>query len=282
MTINTNHLLGYQFAEFDRAGLWRGLAMAGQFLIAVLSAISIFVADQTHVYYIAVFAFIVLIATIVFEFLYGKHRDAGESARRAVLIVDGKGGDLSENEKRKLNDQMHVSAAKAEAKKPGDDYYASNAAKGWRRVAEMIQQSAYFTYNLQRASGGAMFAILVLVLAPILVGVFLALPTSEAEANMLGARLLLVLLIFLLSSGVVVSTLGHFRSASSVEKIEARAAAILAAPDCSEADTLLLMADYNAVVQASPLIAPGIYSAMRNALNKKWLGPAKAKPAANG
>ena len=269
MKFKTEHLVGYQFAEFDKAERARTKALFAQVAVALLGGGSLWLSGLTTLIVIAVISLLILLLITWLEWLYGKHRIAGEAARRATLIVDGLGQTLSESELLALNEKMQVDPSAAEAKQPGPNYYASLAPTGWTRLIQMIEQSAFFSKALYRSSAMRVVTFVLILLVPVISGFLILVPQLDEADSSQAVRLLLLLFVFVLTSGGVRTFLDHLSAASATEVIFQRASGAIAR-GVSEADVLSILSDYNAAVEASPLMAPGAYKTNRDRLNRLW------------
>ena len=282
MNFKTEHLVGYQFAEFDKAERARTKALFAQVAVAILGGGSLWLSGLTTLIVIAVISLLILLLIMWLEWRYGKHRIAGEAARRATLIVDGLGQTLSVSELLALNEKMQVDPSAAKAKQPGADYYASLAPTGWMRLIQMIEQSAFFSKALYRSSAMRVGTFVLILLVPVISGFLILVPQLDEAASSQAVRLLLLLFVFVLTSGGVRTFLDHLSAASATEAVFQRASGAIAR-GAGEADVLSILSDYNAAVEASPLMAPGAYKANRDRLNRLWGDyererNAKAKP----
>lgn len=265
---DVGRLVGYQRAEFKQASRLRTWLLATQFAVALPAAISVFFDNGSILYYLAVIGAALLVVWWLLDGSYQAHRTAAENARRAALVVGGLGQPLSSEALLHIEESFLVTedAAKA-AMMPG--YFASTAPAGPQRLAEMIDESAFFTEKLQAASAkfmGAAFALIVLAFSAV-AGV--ALPYASTEVEIVVARVFLAILAFLLSSDVIGAARGHHAASRTVRDIRLVLEAA-SARGYPRADILLAMADYNAAVEAAPLTVPIVYRSMGDQLNRLW------------
>jgi hypothetical protein len=196
------------------------------------------------------------------------HRDAGEQARRVVLISSGLGVSLSPEQRLRIFDMFTVSVANRRLVRE-EDYFASRTVPSHRRLAELVEESAYWTRDLQRASASTLRWLLlgVTVLA---VGILvMCTPSISSDANLSIARVLTALLIFLLSSDVVGAMLGHRDAALVIDDILQRVETA-AARGYLYADVLLIASDYNAAVEGAPFVLPWVYRIRNATLTRRW------------
>lgn len=268
MALNLDHLVGYQRASFERASFWRNGTLIGQFLVAIPGVLSIFVTDEQFLYLLAIGGFVLLIGVALINRTYLHHRNAAETARRATLIVDGINYEPTAEEKNVLQGQMSVTAKIAEEKND-PNWFATQEAPGPKRLLEIIEESAFFTRYLQSTSALFMGAVFGLTIIILIVCILASIPTGESDALAVIARLALAILVFLLSSGTLVSAIGHFSAWNAAKTIESRAN--LAKIRGGElADTLLIMGDYNSAVEQAPLVVPLVHRFQSTGLNGRW------------
>ena len=82
-------------------------------------------------------------------------------------------------------------------------------------------------------------------------------------------RVIIAFLIFVMSSDVMGCALGHQSAGAEIGRIRLRLVAAKAAKYPSS-DILLLLADYNAIVEAAPLPLPYLYDKLGDHLNARW------------
>jgi hypothetical protein len=267
--LTIDDLIGYQLAEYAVASRLKTWLLILQFLVALPAALSIFVeSNAVATYALAIVGLLALLAWLGFDLRLRGHRDAAERARRAGLVIYGLDAKLSAAELREIADSFKVTPARAAAAfRP--NYFASVAPPGPRRLAQMVEESAYYTADLQRGSAlfmGVVFGSCVLVL---LLGLGAALAVSTQSTLMVLGRLFLVFLVFALSSDVWGAVQGHLATASTSESVYRRLAAAGAAGYPLE-DVLLIVGDYNAAADSSPLTVPIVFRWRRERLGQLW------------
>lgn len=268
MALNLDHLVGYQRASFERAAIWRNWTLVGQLLVAIPGVLSIFVTDEQTLYLLAIGGFVLLMLVAFFNRNYQHHRNGAETARRATLIVEGVDHQFTAEEKNTLLGQMSVSSKTAEQKNDSN-WFATKEPASRERLLEIIEESAFFTRYLQSSSALVMAAIFAITVIILIVAIFAIIPTSESETLVVVARLALAILVFLLSSGTLVSALGHFSAWNSAKTIQSRAN-LAKVRGAGLADTLLIMGDYNSAVEQAPMVVPLVYRWQSNSLNERW------------
>lgn len=100
-------------------------------------------------------------------------------------------------------------------------------------------------------------------------GIYVAVPFTDSSSMIIGLRIFLAILVFGLSSDVLMATRAHAAAARTIEGIRKRLQAA-ASNGYREADVLYLMSEYNAAVEAAPVVVPLAYRLKRDELNERW------------
>jgi hypothetical protein len=263
---DVNALLLHQRAELGAAEAFRGGSLFLQFTVALLAAYSVFEDDAVHLLTIAGLGALAITVWLVLDLFYRQHRGSGDQARRLLLVVHGFGEEVGE---RGIMQAKFTAAIDGLPELSIEEYFATVAAAGPVRAAEMIDESAFFTGALQQSSGRSM--LLILLFLVVIVGVLglLFAPQLDGAARVTIARVLLAFAVFLLSSDVLGAALAHQRAANSIEAIRYRLSAARGR-GYPIGDVLQAMADYNAAVEGAPLPLPGTYKRHQSRLNRQW------------
>jgi hypothetical protein len=199
---------------------------------------------------------------------YRRKQSAAHAARRAALIVNGLGEDLSAGEKRRLSEKFTVGADKAQSAKK-KDYYASATEPGPLILLECLEASAFYSSKLHKLSATAWFWIVagyVLVFAAFAIYV---LPSATNDYLMTAVRVFFAATVFILSADVVGSQLAHQRCGVETNEILSRIE-IAKKADINITDALLILEDYTSAIQSAPEVVPFIYKANEASLNSLW------------
>lgn len=261
-------LIGLQRAEFEIAATLFRKRFAAQVALAALGAGSAAIADNKIVYWLAICSFGLFLLWVRYEIKYRAARANAERARRATLIMGGLGKPISHTELHQIKESMSASE-KSAARLADPDYYASMSAVGPQRLAEMLEEAAYWTSNLQKISetvmSGAFVAVLLVAGAS-----FLALiPAATPDNAMMITRIFLSVLVFSVGSDMLLTAISYRETHKVLEKIMYRIDAAKAR-GYPETDLLMLLCDYNAAVEATPLSLPFAYNLRKAQLNRNW------------
>ncbi len=270
-------LIGYQRAEFARAAALRMWMIAAQVAVVVPAIASVFVDDPHCVLLLAATGVLALLVWLYFERRYSERRRASGRARRATLIMGGLGQPISGVELLSIRELISVSEADA---KPfqDPDYFSSKAVPGRMRLGEMLQESAFWTSRMQRESARVMWAafLLSIIVAAFAFTVVVSLATEPVDNQV--ARVVLAIVTLLMSTDILGSAVAHSEAASLTDRIVSRLADAegRAYP---EADVLLILSDYNAVVESTPIAVPGLYRLHQARLNRLFVEFQRAREA---
>ncbi|WP_287202877.1 hypothetical protein [Mesorhizobium sp.] len=246
----------------------QNLALAAQFGVAAIAAISVYSSDNATLLNFALIGFGLAGFWLLLGRRQRKHRSAGDQARRAVLLASGLNARFSAEQRLRIFDGFTAPIENKPMVRE-ESYFASRAEPSYFRLAELIEESAYWTRDLQRASAQAMR--LVLVAVALLMGFTLwhAMSSMSTNAQVSLARVLVAALVFLLSSDTVGTMIAHKNAADAIDDVLQRVESA-AARGYTEPDLLLLLSDYNAVVEGAPVALPGIYQLRRGKLTRRW------------
>lgn len=263
-----DRMLTHQRAELDRAQRYQILSLTAQLCVAVVTAVSVYSDDNGAQLNFALLGF--LFAGTWFALIRKQraHRAVGDQARRIVLIASGLGEHFSAEQRLRIFDKFTVSVVdKPLVREEG--YFASRAVPGYRRLAELIEESAYWTRDLQQASATALQWGLISIGLLMSGALWMGLPSMSANSSVSLARVLVVLLVFLLTSDVIGTIFAHREASSIIGEILQRVE-IAAARGYPPADVMLLMSDYNATVESAPFALPGIFRIRHATLTRRW------------
>ncbi len=263
------NLIGFQRAEFYVAASLFTKRFFTQVALAVVGIISIVFSGPNPTYWLSFFSFGLFLVWVGLEIKYRKVRSNAERARRATLIMGGLGKPISTTEIHDIREAM-TATEEAAAAYAESGYYASMSPAGPQRLAEMLEEAAYWTLNLQKLSETIMSGAFVFVLL-ISGGSFLAvLPLVGGENNALGiARIVCSVVIFATGSDMFLTAWSYKDTYKNLERIMQRLDAARARR-YPETELLMLLCDYNAAVEATPLSLPFVYRLRKASLNRNW------------
>lgn len=268
VALSHRSLVGYQLAEFAKSSRLRVWLFALQLLVAVPVALSVVIVDETWLYVLAILGAVFLVAWWVVSLQYEKSREAAQTARRASLLSGAFAEKFSAYELSELRQRFTVTEVQAKAKE-NPEYYATQEKPGVHRLAEMLEESAFFTSDLQDFSSKVMGFILITFVV-VAGGLALAVGIDlDRSSSITFVRIVLSCFVFALSSDVLGSFLKHRSAAMRTKEIRNRLAT-LQQRDAPLIDVLLVMTDYNSVVEAAPESVPFAFRLRETKLNTRW------------
>jgi hypothetical protein len=261
-------LVSLQRLEFERSADLDRRQLILQAAVAVLSAASQFLPNN-GLSALATVASLLMVGLAFWLIHRSRQRRAlGEKARRATLLVDGLGLKLSATELRRFA---------ALSREPPDElakwndpaYYDASDPPSVQRAAAMLEESAFWSVHLFRASAERMQIWSLASGISVLVCLLLALSLLPAGANSSAVRLFSTLT----SSWVFFETLGRviqYHSAANEAEDVLQHLLRIRQSGYPKDDFLLALVNYNSAVEGAPMMAPGVYKANRDRLNKIW------------
>lgn len=263
-----DRLLTHQRVELNRAQRYLNLAFTSQFGLALVAATSVYSNNNSTLLHLAIFGFVLAGVWFALARKQRAHRSAGDQARRVVLLASGLGEQFSAEQRLRIFDNFSVSIEGVSLVRD-EAYFASRAAPGYQRLAELVEESAYWTRDLQNSSATILQAALAFSAVLMAVALWLGVPMLPSDDSIALARVLIAILVFMLSSDVVGAILSHREAANTIGAILQRieTAAARGYPD---GDVLLLMSDYNAAVESAPLALPGVFKLRHSRLTRRW------------
>lgn len=261
-------LLTYQRVELDCSRRFQYFALIAQLGMAIVAAVSVYSDNNVIQLNFALVGFFLAACWLALAHKQRSHRAAGDQARRVILLASGLGKRFSAEQHLRVFDGFSVSIEGRPLVRE-EDHFASREAPGYRRLAELIEESAYWTRDLQRSSAAWIRNVLasaaLLIVCALWTGL-LALPT---DASVSLARVLVAALVFLVSSDLLSSIFAYREAATGIGVILQRVETA-AARDYPASDIMLLMSDYNAIVESAPFALPGVFRWRNTDLTRRW------------
>lgn len=267
-SFSSAQFIGYQRASFDKAQRLRVWVLSSQFLIAGTAAASVFSNDGPLQLNLALAGAVLLCFWLVAARMHRRFKADGDQARRVSLILEAFPERPSAAQLFQIFQSFNVRDSEAERLK-GNDYYTTKAEQGPRRMAEMLEESAFWTEKLQEESGRIVGVLLAVIAAVAAIGWLLLTPNQDVTLRISLSRVFLALLAFFLSSDVFGTLEGHRAAARSICNIRLRLNTAQAG-GTPMGDMMVLMLDYNAAVEAAPMILPSLYRLRKEHLEARW------------
>jgi GrpB-like predicted nucleotidyltransferase (UPF0157 family) len=263
-----NKLLAGQRAESNEAEQLQVKMIISQLFISLIAAVSVYSNDNKYLFAAAAIGFFLVLLWFRFSQKQQRHRAAGDQARRAALLISGLGKEPSPRQKLRIINSFGVKKGELPGRRE-EDHFASRELPGYKRLTEMIEESSYWTSDLQRYSGGVMGMIMLAAALLILAAFGAAIASLDSDTLVSLSRVILAIMVFIVSSDWLGLMLAYKTSAVTIDEIFKRVE-IVAARGFKDADVLLLMADYNAAIERAPTPLPGVFQIREKDLGQRW------------
>lgn len=276
---SVNRLLSHQRAESNRAEALQIAMMLTQLLVAVIAAISVYSSENKFLFVYAIIGFALMLLWLFLSQGQLSHRSAGDQARRAVLLMGGLKLEPSAGQRLRISDGFRVAVDPREVRRE-EDHFATRTAPGNKRLAEMIEESSYWTRDLQAKSSKVMAALLSFFLIVVFIASGAAVASFESDNLISLSRVMIAIMVFMISSDTLGLWLSYKNSAKTIDELFKRVE-VASARDYRESDILLLMSDYNAAIERAPTTLPWVYKVSQKGLNRRWQAYIEAKIASS-
>ena len=233
MALTSANLVGYLRAEFKKASLLRVWLFFLQLAAALPAAIAVLVPDSfgNALYWLAGLGAALLIGWWFLNSRYTRIRNAAQSARRGALLLGGLHEALSPGEIDALRERFTVNAVEA-AEEERADYYATTLPAGPARLGEMLEESAFYSEQLQRISSTVMLVVLALFAILFVIIMFGITPYVSHDTAQALMRVFLAMLVFGMSGDVFGAFRAHRDAANDIRDIRQRLKAFRVPTKC--------------------------------------------------
>ncbi len=272
---SVNRLLTHQRAELNRAENLQIAMIVAQLFIAIIAAVSVYSNDNKYLFAYAVVGFVLMLVWFYLNQGQSSHRSAGDQARRAVLVMSGLEMEPSAGQQLRISDGFRVGIPRGVIRRE-EDHFATRETPGNKRLAEMIEESSYWTRDLQRTSSRVMAMLLFIFVASVLGVSGAAVASFESDSLISLSRVMIAIMVFVISSDALGLLLSYKTAASTIDEIFRRVEAV-AVRGYGDSDVLLLMSDYNAAIERAPTTLPLVYRWSYTTLNRRWQAYIEAK-----
>ncbi|MEB4629291.1 GrpB family protein [Burkholderia contaminans] len=273
-------LLTHQRAELNKAEDLQVLMMFTQFAVALIAAISVFSSSNKFLFFEAIAVFILMLLWLIFSQGQQRYRSAGDQARRVILLISGLNMDPSVGQRLRIIDGFKASILKMSPRRE-EDHFATREAPGYKRLSEMIEESSYWTRDLQQFSAKLLMVVLLILMVVAFVVGGMAITSMKSNGLISFSRATISIMVFFVSSDYLGLLLGYRGSALAIDEVFKRVETV-SARGYLKSDTLLLMSDYNATIEKSPAPLPFVYKLRRNKLSQRWRAYVEARLSSHG
>lgn len=272
---SVNKLLTHQRAELNKAERLQVFMICSQLLLSLIAAIAVYLKDDKYLLVAAVSGFILMLFWLFFSKSQQRYRSAGDQARRAVLIMSGLNLEPPAGQKLRISDGFNATISTKTLRRE-EDHFSTREAPSYKRLSDMIEESSYWTRDLQQASAKVLTVTLLFLSATVSIIGGAAIASLESNSLMSLSRAMIAIMIFVISSDSLGLLLAYRSSAISIDEVFKRVESV-AARGYLESDVLLLMSDYNAAIERAPTPLPWLYKFRQRGLSLRWQTYMEAK-----
>lgn len=266
--IDALSLVGRQKAEFNYAASVRTWIVRTQVGIGIIGAVSVFVSQDSATYVVSLLGIVLAGIWLLLTIRHAKCRGHAERLRRTTLIAGGLGVTVAGDEAFELS-TMGCASDQEAARLVDPNYFATAQPAGTARLREMVRESAIWTATLARIASGETWLLfgglavvgLGLLLSSIL---FLTLGKWVLLARVIFAFLVVVFSVDLLGAAIAYgdASIGARRIIDRLERTPKGSGEL--------EQLMIVVSDYNSVVEAMPLFPRGLYGRHQKRLNEQY------------
>lgn len=263
-------LLGLQRAEFQRSETMDSRRNKVQFVIVITSIGAVFLGSSKvwAVILLAILGLLLALLGLYFAFQAKSSHGTAERARRMLVYMSGLGIKPCPKSYTDLRMQFKVDDAKAR-KFEDPDYFKTTQDYGDQRLAEILEESSFWSKHLFHQSATRYWIRFALSLIVSIVVLLLMAGLDFGEKEVVVSQLFCVVLIWLVTGSVFRNAMAFTFATKSVDDIEGRVTVTAREQEPGQ-DILIMMGDYNAIMESSPTIPSDIYSKQKKKLNQLW------------
>ncbi len=266
--MDNNKLLGLQRAEFKRAEAMGARSNKAQVIIVIISIITVFINKPSYVYTLTICNLIIAVLWLWFFMQAKNSHSIAERARRAVVFSNGLGVRLSGKSYTDL--KMLFNVRESEGKKYEDEkYFKTQKEYGNKKLAEIVEESSFWSKHLFKMSAKRYWFYFAATLTISILGLLLLPLLNVGSLDILISQVFCLILIWLVTGNIFSAAMSFTNAANSTDDIEGRLDKMASNME-SDQDVLLIVSDYNALVESSPTIPSDLYEKNREKLNTLW------------
>lgn len=266
-----------QTAEYILAKCYAGAFWI--FQIILLCSAVVFAICPLDILVCTITVFVAAVVGALLSCKSDKHKSNAENAKRKYEFSDAFGilpskldlasleCDVSENTLSRVSNELLEGVA----------YYTMEQ-EGNKRALEALRESAWFSLKLANKCKNLLLVALLLTLglAYIFVTYFAEYGESVATARM-ASKIVSVILLFIISSGLLSNLLGYYNFAKICENILSSAEKMLGQEKTERIYVIMLMSEYQLYRAQAPMIPTLLWKKKRKKLNGIWVNLYSAK-----
>lgn len=261
-------LLGLQRAEFQRAEKFQGWANRAQITIVIASISCVIIQESTFVYALSIGSIILALSWLYFSEESKASYSTAERARRAIVIRNGLGIKLNS---KYYSDLVMLFKASDDNTKQWEDeeYFKSKSEYGSQRLAEIIEESAFWSkFLLKEYAKKSWLNFSFVLVASIIALLSITLFDLSQLGETIGLILCLILM-WLITGSLFSKAMKLTSSSNAVDAVEERLNNIIQSGEVRD-DILIYMSDYNSIIGGTPVIPSKTYLKNKDRLNDLW------------
>lgn len=262
-------LLGLQRAEFQRAETFSARSNYAQLFIVLLSVASVFVTDSLFVHALTLLSLLAAILWLYLSHQSKTSHSTAEKARRAVVLRNGLGVKLSRKSYSDLMMQFKVNESEGE-KWEDATYFKSVSDYGNKKLTDIVEESSFWSKHLFRISATRQWIYFGATLCVSIIGLLIIPFLNIGDLSLLVSHVICLILLWLITGSLFTTAIAFTSTANAIDAIEGRLSNMSKDIEPDE-DILLLVGDYNSLLESAPTLPSSIYLKNRDKLNQLWI-----------
>lgn len=236
---------------------------------AVLSYVTL---EGAVKYLLAVAAIVLALVAYFLKLRFASQYDMAETMRRQSVLTEGLGYPIGSTQ----FDVWKVRSGKRIEKRfrlePRDpSYYTTKEAPGPKRLAEMLEESAFYTRNLYMRLRGLLLSVLVPLILTLAVVLFVVPALGSASPFTLGlANAVLLVVPIAVAADLVGAVLKLTRLINGIVNVEADVERLKKSKQVTETEALRLVFEYNSLTAAGYPIHNYLFQRWHADIEKAW------------
>lgn len=261
-------LLGLQRAEFQRAETFGARSNKAQAIIVLISIISVSLDDPLFVYALTLISLVVAIVWLYLSHQSKVSHSTAERARRAVVLRNGLGIKLSRKSYSDLIMQFKVNESEG-SKWEDADYFKSTSEYGNKKLTDIVEESSFWSKHLFRLSATRQWISFGVSLGVSIIGLMVLPLLDLGGLSVLVSHIICLILLWLITGSLFTTAMAYTGAANSIDTIEGRLSNMAKSVE-PDKDILILVGDYNSILESSPTLPSSIYFKNCERLNRLW------------
>ena len=150
-----------------------------------------------------------------------------------------------------------------------ENYYDTSEEFGMKKLAEILEESAFWSTHLFRLSSTRYWIYFSVAVCIAVLGLLLLPIVSNGGDSILLSQMFCIILTWLVTGQLFVSALSFTDAANKIDNIEGRLESIVE-NEATDEDVIVIVCDYNTLVEKTPIIPSSLYEKNKDRLNTLW------------